>query len=507
MDAVKSSFFYSLLLPLLNKISYYWQRSAVNAFLTGIFVPGVKASGTYRFLTKEDRVYFLWKQSLFHTIFDFLINLIPRLLSGLYKLIAKPLSVSLTGYILDWLADKSYVIFGLFLTAMLCIPYDVWSNSYGLIGAGAVFALYYLWAAPRRLSSLIKISELGPLYFIFLIVVVISFFFSEHPGLSLRFILFHFTSVLIVLYMLSIKDLKQLKTILYFVAVGLFIASCYGCYQIATGVKYLAYQLDAVLNPGIKGRIYSFFDNPNDYASYYVMLLPFVFALLITAKKLLAKAFCLLTIGISIVAVGATYSRGCWLALILAIFIFALLVNWRSVFVLILLGLAAVPLLPDTIVTRLSTIGNKDDTSFKYRLNIFESFLRLLKDYWKTGVGLGTDVTFKLLHDYPPMPDGHFALHSHNNYLQMCSEIGIIGTFSYVAVLLHKLRCAAAAVQAGINRDLKIVLSAAVGAMCGIMVAGLMDYTWYYPRTMFYFWFLFGVLALCLKLARQAEQE
>jgi hypothetical protein len=122
-------------------------------------------------------------------------------------------------------------------------------NSYGLIGAGAVFALYYLWAAPRRLSSLIKISELGPLYFVFLIVVVISFFFSEHPGLSLRFILFHFTSVLIVLYMLSIKDLKQLKTILYFVAVGLFIASCYGCYQIATGVKYLAYQLDAVLNP------------------------------------------------------------------------------------------------------------------------------------------------------------------------------------------------------------------------------------------------------------------
>jgi hypothetical protein len=49
MDAVKSSFFYSLLLPLLNKISYYWQRSAVNAFLTGIFVPGVKASGTTGF--------------------------------------------------------------------------------------------------------------------------------------------------------------------------------------------------------------------------------------------------------------------------------------------------------------------------------------------------------------------------------------------------------------------------------------------------------------------------
>jgi O-antigen ligase len=506
MNAVKSSYFYSLLLPLFQKISFYWGSSLVNTFLSGILVPTVKNSAAYRFLTKEDRVYSLWKESFFCTLFSFLINLIPTGLGWLYGLIEKPLSESFTGHILDWISSKSYVLFGLFLMVMLCIPYDIWSNSYGLAGAGFVFAIYYIWSAPRKISPMIKVPELGPLYFVFLITVVISFFMSEHPGLSLRFILFHLTSVLIVMYMLSLKDLKQLRTVLYFVTVGLFIASCYGCYQIVTGVKYVAYQLDAVLNPGIKGRIYSFFDNPNDYASYYVMLLPFVFALLMSSRKLFAKVFCILTIAVSLVATGATYSRGCWLALAFAIVLFAFLINWRSVFVLIILGIAAVPLLPDTITTRLSTIGNKQDTSFKYRLNIFESFLRLLKDYWKTGVGLGTDVTYKLLHDYPAMPDGHYALHSHNNYLQMCSEIGIIGTFSYLAVLLHKIRCGIAAVQSGISRELKLMLAASAGALCGIMGVGLMDYTWYYPRTMFYFWFLFSVLLLCLKFVRQSRE-
>ena len=44
--------------------------------------------------------------------------------------------------------------------------------------------------------------------------------------------------------------------------------------------------------------------------------------------------------------------------------------------------------------------------------------------------------------------------------------------------------------------------SAAVGGFCGSLVIGLAEYTWYYPRNMFTWWFLFGVIAACIKLVR-----
>ena len=39
------------------------------------------------------------------------------------------------------------------------------------------------------------------------------------------------------------------------------------------------------------------------------------------------------------------------------------------------------------------------------------------------------------------------------------------------------------------------------------MVVGLAEYTWFYPRNMFIYWFLFGVIAACIKLAGKGSAE
>ena len=53
---------------------------------------------------------------------------------------------------------------------------------------------------------------------------------------------------------------------------------------------------------------------------------------------------------------------------------------------------------------------------------------------------------------------------------------------------------------------MRVILAAAIGAFCGILVVGLAEYTWYYPRNLFIFWSLFGVIAACVKLSRKPEQ-
>ena len=47
----------------------------------------------------------------------------------------------------------------------------------------------------------------------------------------------------------------------------------------------------------------------------------------------------------------------------------------------------------------------------------------------------------------------------------------------------------------------------AIGAFCGILVIGVAEYTWYYPRNMFTYWFLFGVIGACIKLVRMEQDK
>ena len=49
------------------------------------------------------------------------------------------------------------------------------------------------------------------------------------------------------------------------------------------------------------------------------------------------------------------------------------------------------------------------------------------------------------------------------------------------------------------------MLAAAIGAFCGILVIGLAEYTWFYPRNMFIYWFLLGIIMVCVKLGRQEQ--
>ncbi len=462
----------------------------------------VRESCLFRLLTEEGPWQRLWGQSLTCALFGGLLNLIPRALTPRGGAPAGE-SASLLGRGLDALAPRRHVLAGGLILLMLCVPYELWNNLYGAVGAAAVFLAYYLWDVPRRRARPIEARELSPLYLVFLLCVLAAFVFSEHPGLSLRFLIFHLACALIVFTVMgSVETAEQLRTMLYLVLTGLLAACLFGCWQIVHGVEFYSYQLDMSLNEGITGRIYSFFSNPNNFHTFLTMLLPFALGLFLSEKRTGGRVFCALVMAAGLAASFATYSRSGWIGLILAVLILVALTDWRYLLLLPVLGLLALPFLPATILTRLTTIGNMKDSSTRYRLQIYNSFSRLLKQCWTTGVGLGTDATWAALHELPPMEDGNYALHSHNNYMQLCAEIGIVGAGAYTLALLGRVKNAVAASFLA-SRRLRPLAAAGAGAMTGILFMGLVDYTWYYPRSMFVFWFLFGVLTVCRRLAKE----
>ena len=190
----------------------------------------------------------------------------------------------------------------------------------------------------------------------------------------------------------------------------------------------------------------------------------------------------------------------------LATVVFIAFWNWKLLPLLVALGICCIPLLPETIYNRILTIGNTKDTSTSYRFAIYKASGVLMEDYWLRGVGLGSDILTKTFKGYPPMFDGNFPIHTHNNYLQMWAETGLFGGLSFLAMLVYQLKTGIKAYVAGTDRRVKNLLAAAVAGFCGILLISVAEYTFFYPRNMFTFFFLFGVIAACVKLCRGPAQ-
>lgn len=406
---------------------------------------------------------------------------------------------------LSSLGGAAWLPLGLVFTVMLCVPHERWDNLYGFLSVVAVTVLFLIGSMTRS-SQRLQTEQLGPYMIFYIAFICYGLVASFSIDLSMRFFVFHVTCFLIVLLMVSsIQTYQQLHWMTVLVGVGLAMAALYGCYQGHIGVEVVPSQQDMAVNVGMPGRVYSFFDNPNNFAEILVMLVPLMLALLLNARTVRGRLGGVLVLAASVIAIGHTYSRSGWIGLVGAVVLFFAFRNWRLIPVMIAAVAAVIPFLPESIYNRILTIGNMNDTSTLYRLAIYEITGDLLRDYGWRGVGLGNDVMETVFHKYPAMYGSVYPIHTHNNYLQMWGEVGFFGLLAYLATVFGQLKAGVKAFVRSTDRRMKNMLSAAISAMCGILVVSVAEYTWFYPRNMFLFWFLFGVIAVCVKMIRTQE--
>ena len=200
--------------------------------------------------------------------------------------------------------------------------------------------------------------------------------------------------------------------------------------------------------------------------------------------------------------------------------LFCLIWNRRTIY-LILAGVVAVPflplVLPDSIVSRFTSIGNLADTSTSYRVNIWRGSIRMLKDYWLCGIGVGEAPWYQVYPRYS-LAAIESAPHAHNLYLQVWIETGLIGILLLVFLLFvyfqysftfcrelsrtHSELAGAADISV---RETTAQRLEATAPMCGIvavLVQGFTDYSWYNYRVYLMFWLVVGLGAACIRTTR-----
>ena len=196
---------------------------------------------------------------------------------------------------------------------------------------------------------------------------------------------------------------------------------------------------DLSASPDTPGRVDSFFNNPNTFAQILVLLLPLCCALFPVQPPVVNKALAGLTGAGGGGGPATTYSRRLagwgWRA---AILLFCFLVNRKSIFFLILLALAAVPFLPESVLNRILSIFSGSDESIGSRFPIYRAGLQLFQDHWLMGGAWGIGSTTAALDgtNYYNFSSGFRFVHYHNTFLQIMVERGLVGLLTFLGTLI-----------------------------------------------------------------------
>lgn len=326
---------------------------------------------------------------------------------------------------------------------------------------------------------------------IWIILFVIIYIFSALTSLNvissfkialviLSFILFYF----VIINTIDTKE-KFNIAILVFVIAGTLVA-LYGIYEYVTinffGTKYV----DKELFSDIKTRVESTFGNPNVLGEYLLFVIPISVSMFFGYKGWLKKLIFGITTLIMTICLAITYSRGCYLGLLLAAGIFVLLLNFRFI-ILFLAGLVAIPfVLPESIIRRFASIGNMTDSSTTYRISIWKGSIDMIKDYWYKPIGQGAEAFNSI---YPLYAySGVGAEHSHNLFLQLVIELGILGLVMFLGIIFKFYQYLLSGIKNCKDKMCNLYLIGFVSAMSGYIVQGIFDNTWYNLRTVLIFW-------------------
>jgi putative inorganic carbon (HCO3(-)) transporter len=298
----------------------------------------------------------------------------------------------------------------------------------------------------------------------------------------------------------------KLDNFLLCLALAGLVTAGYATYQYYAGpsMEFLNQNwVDASQTKEIKNRAYAVFDNPNLLAQYLVLLTSVTLGALFATRSWRRRGLFVLTAVTSVCCLLLTYSRGGWLAFAGGLLVFGYFFNRRRLITLLPIGaVAGYFLIPSWAISRLATAGSLQDSSNAYRLDTWNSTLSLVREYWLTGVGLGRQAFARVYGSH--MINTNFVPHSHNLYLQLISEFGILGltVFLWLFWRLFRLGCR---LRVSGNAFIRSLNAGVMAAMAGFLAHSLIDYFLWYYKLGILIWLLVGIMLVLERLENREE--
>ena len=502
---LQQSLIYQFAYRIFIYIAKIWDESLIVHALRkclSFFKVLCSGSAIVSFLVREGMVNRAYEGSVLFKLVDGLLNLPQRILHPLYKKVEQVFCESLLFKALLFILDRLHLLLAGFLFIALIVPHASWNNRYSTFAIAMLLLLYFVRTIVEG-----KIGFHTGAYNVFLVLfvvcVILAEIFSILPSESLRFLAFYLTCFMLVLLLIvTIRSKKKLDELISILLLGMSVAGLYGVYQQIIRVPVNPAWIDTTVNQGNMTRVYSFFHNPNDFSEILLLFLPFYLASAFNTKNIVKKLIYLALAVPPLLSLIFTQTRSAWIAFVIAGLIYVFFKEKRLIPIFILIGLAAIPFLPQSILLRLRTITNVTDSSMKTRMQIYQTVLPILKDYWFSGLGLGNETLLTVAKNYFIFVDkGSIPSHSHNLYIQVWLETGIPGIVTLVAFLCTTVKKSIKYLAAS-SKDMYInnILIAGLSSLTGVLAMGMVEYIWFYQRVMLFFWVIVGIMLAALNL-------
>lgn len=286
----------------------------------------------------------------------------------------------------------------------------------------------------------------------------------------------------------------------------------YGLYQKFAGNLEVG-TMDKEMFSDLGGRITSTFENSNMLGVFLVMLIPFAFALALRMRGMLARLFYLACAGTMGICLIYTWSRGAWLGLLFACLVFVLLYNHYFIPLLIPGAALGITLLWNKlggsgfvtqIVGRFSSIVTMTDSSSVYRLGIWRGAFRILGEYWFTGIGIGAEA-FRTVYIRNAESGIEAAVHSHNLFLQIMIETGLIGLVIFICAIVLCIKSGLEIIryssfETGFEKAIAV---SGISGLSAALLQGMSDFIWFNYRIYFLFWLVAAFVGASARIARR----
>ncbi len=296
-------------------------------------------------------------------------------------------------------------------------------------------------------------------------------------------------------YVLSrlIETRSDVNLFLYtFLLLGVGLA-LHGVYQYVVGAPMLGNWV-AKAEADLRTRVYSIVGSPNIFGSILVLFTPVMFAMTYVWKKWWLKLAAWAATGTMVLACLFTFSRGAWLGMLLAVLLFAIIVDRR---LLLLMGLASVMALAvPSIMARVEILftpqfqklSDKGGRSLRwdFGLELWQE-----NNIWK-GYGLGRFGGAVAMNNQ--VEPGMKYFYMDNYYLKTLVEMGLYGLISFAVLCLTGLFQTVRAMFAVRDDRRQLALPAAIFCgCCGVLLHCYFENIFEVPYMVAYFWALLAV--------------
>ena len=406
----------------------------------------------------------------------------------------------------------------LFLITLLMVAIIIAPT--GIIGLLAFlsFALSFIKLCIKR-GEKFSLNSLDTAIFLYLGIAALSVAFSYLPiaaakGYAKMLIYF---GVYLTFYNI-IKD--HPKRTLYLLGATAAIASAeafYAIFQQINGVEALASWQDiSKANPEqLMDRAYGTLKpyNPNLLAGYLIASFSsaagmFFYFLTKNAKKLAILSG--LGAAAIMLAIVFTGSRGAYIALAGMIALLIAIsghIIWRDYsdkkllkklwlaiiatgVIAVILAVIASPAIQHRIA---SIFAARGDSSNSFRINVWLATFKMFLDNWLIGIGSGNTV-FRLTYGLY-MVTGFDALGAYCVPLEIAAESGIFALLAFAWLIFMIIIKTIKTIISNTSAEQKIIISACMIGITGMMIHGLVDTIFYRPQINIIFWMLIAIFA------------